>query len=50
MRNDKGRTFLSFVRRLAIVVVVCLVRWFASLIQSSCKDGVYEDISQSTMA
>jgi hypothetical protein len=30
MRNDEGRTFLSFVRRLAIVIC-CLVGWFTSL-------------------
>jgi hypothetical protein len=37
MRNDEGRTFLSFVRRLAIVMS-CLVGWFALLVQNSCKE------------
>ena len=44
MRNDEGRTFLSFVRRWAIVMI-CLVGWLASLIQNSCKDGLQTGVT-----
>ena len=44
MRTDEGGTFLSFVRRW-VIVMICLVGWFALLVQNSCKDGLQTGVT-----